>query len=137
MSKSRLTANEYARRYRAKKRAKGLCYWGGCNRKALGKSLCKVHRQRELKRITLYTHGHDAVEHYDLQIRKQKNLCAICECRLTRPQRDHNHATNQKRGVLCTQCNCSLERLESKPAWVESALTYLSKWGKLCIAQNS
>lgn len=49
------------------------------------------------------------VEQYNEMLEKQNGCCAICE----RPRElferrlsvDHNHATNEIRGLLCTYCN--------------------------------
>ena len=37
---------EYQRAYRAKKRAAGLCFWGGCNLVTFGGVTCKKHKKQ-------------------------------------------------------------------------------------------
>ena len=52
------------------------------------------------------------IKDYDLLMRDQNNCCAICG----RPQEvlsrslsvDHNHLTNEVRGLLCDKCNLGL-----------------------------
>jgi ssDNA-binding Zn-finger/Zn-ribbon topoisomerase 1 len=38
---------------------------------------------------------------------------------------DHDHASGEIRGVLCSQCNLALGQLEDDPARIEGLLTYL------------
>lgn len=49
------------------------------------------------------------IEQYDNLLAKQKGCCAICdrpaESFSTRLAVDHNHATKEIRGLLCTYCN--------------------------------
>lgn len=55
----------------------------------------------------------------------QAQRCAVCSSPLTENSViDHDHATGQVRGVLCTSCNSGLGWLE-KPGWVEAARAYL------------
>ena len=44
---------------------------------------------------------------------------------------DHNHATEQKRGLLCHKCNRALGLLSESAEVVLSALCYLQKWDEL------
>jgi hypothetical protein len=54
---------------------------------------------------------------YDLILRKQRGLCAICQTPAVEfNQRlcvDHNHKTGQIRGLLCDNCNKNLGVIEN------------------------
>lgn len=70
-------------------------------------------------------------EWYENKYREQSGLCAICR-KPPEPNRrlciDHNHATEQYRGLLCLRCNTALERMETIPDWHSKALEYLGKY---------
>lgn len=70
------------------------------------------------------------VEWYDAKMKTQRGVCAIC-AGLNGAQRlciDHDHVTEQRRGLLCTRCNSALERVESISAWGTLALAYLQQY---------
>jgi len=49
-----------------------------------------------------------AIEEYDMLMKKQSNVCAICQDVCGSGKRlavDHNHQTGRIRGLLCNQCN--------------------------------
>jgi len=63
---------------------------------------------------------------------EQKNLCAICKM----PSKDghelsidHNHKTNQVRGLLCKECNRALGLFGDNINTVQNALNYLQERG--------
>ena len=93
----------------------------------------KKYRKAHPDKIQAYARDHKlgrgAHDHFLAQLTIQKSLCAICEKTLvTGPdkQQDHDHVTNQFRGVLCAQCNVRLGWVES--SWLPKALTYLKSW---------
>jgi len=65
----------------------------------------------------------------------QNGRCAICaqEIRLRGPKGrdkvvvDHDHATGQVRGLLCTPCNLMIGYANDKPACLQSAISYLER----------
>lgn len=64
---------------------------------------------------------------YDRLLAQQNGVCAICE----HPEKirtslsvDHDHETNEVRGLLCFNCNSSLGKLE---AHMDNLLAYLDK----------
>jgi hypothetical protein len=72
--------------------------------------------------------GKGAVEHFDVQLVKQKQRCAICKKPLPkRKHRDHKHSSGKWRGVLCTKCNTWLAPIEDKH-YLKKALKYIKKW---------
>lgn len=66
-----------------------------------------------------------------VKLAEQGNKCAICQ----RPFRwasethyDHNHETNQFRGVLCTKCNTALGLFDEDQDRMLKAVEYLKDW---------
>lgn len=56
------------------------------------------------------------------------NQCGICECPFPDPRKrhvDHDHVTNQVRGVLCEQCNHGLGNFKDDPELLTKAIDYL------------
>lgn len=65
-------------------------------------------------------------------IKSQNNQCAICGemFSLKRDTHvDHNHNTNEVRGILCSNCNTSLGGFKDSINNLESAIQYLKKFG--------
>ncbi len=61
---------------------------------------------------------------YKTMLAKQKNKCLICNVEDMLVV-DHNHKTNEVRGLLCNGCNCAIGLLRDDPAILQSAITYL------------
>ena len=65
-------------------------------------------------------------EQYQQMLADCGNACEICRTPFTsRPFIDHDHTTNEVRGLLCTQCNSALERIDTFAEWCDWALEYL------------
>lgn len=64
---------------------------------------------------------------------RQRGVCVIC---LTgRAEHvDHDHATGEVRGILCSGCNSGLGSFGDDPDRVYEALTYLLAWDQLLVA---
>ncbi len=56
----------------------------------------------------------------------QGGLCAICQRPNIRRRLalDHNHTTNEIRGLLCDPCNSAMSRLDAIPGWAQKAEAY-------------
>ncbi len=69
------------------------------------------------------------LDYYLSLLNKQKNRCAICrksEPFLNRRLAiDHCHRTGKVRGLLCTNCNTFLGRIEDNPKLLERAIAYV------------
>jgi hypothetical protein len=75
-------------------------------------------------------YGKGASQHRRMQLIEQNNVCAICNQTFTGrlPDIDHNHDTQQLRGILCSPCNKALGMFRDDIDIVESAARYLRKW---------
>jgi len=71
-------------------------------------------------------------DEFRLKIASQDNRCEICqEMFIKTPQVDHDHATNQNRGLLCRFCNLLLGNAHDNISVLEKAVQYLKKYGEL------
>tara|TARA_R110000803_G_C11804555_1_gene299859 strand:+ start:66 stop:566 length:501 start_codon:yes stop_codon:yes gene_type:complete len=68
-------------------------------------------------------------QEYHGLVEYQNGKCAICFTELSemsrRPNIDHDHSTNEVRGILCTGCNTGLGHLGDNIEGLERALYYL------------
>jgi Recombination endonuclease VII len=88
----------------------------------------KTYMTDYLRKYGLYHKYGIAEADYNDMFDRQRGVCAICK---QPPNKralhvDHDHVTGQIRGLLCTRCNNSLERLEKFPGWATSAEHYLT-----------
>ncbi len=44
---------------------------------------------------------------------------------------DHNHSTNEPRGVLCHNCNVALGNFKDNPELLQKAIVYLNKYSEV------
>src|ERR1700756_1150603 len=65
---------------------------------------------------------------YNKLLASQGLACAICKRAPGKRmlEIDHNHQTNEIRGLLCKSCNLKLYGVDEKE-WLETALKYLEK----------
>lgn len=67
---------------------------------------------------------------------EQNGKCAICQKGQFPFEKmfdrvlvlDHDHKTNQVRGLLCNSCNRALGLLKDNPVFTQNATTYLNQW---------
>lgn len=76
------------------------------------------------RRDGLYRRYGITKQFYEQEVKKQNGKCAICAVREIK-HIDHDHTTNQYRGLLCQECNTGLGKLGDTIEGVEAALTYL------------
>jgi len=70
---------------------------------------------------------------YELIISSQGGMCAICESVLEEGKNqaiDHDHKTNEIRGVLCKHCNMGLGNFKDNPNSLRAAANYLETVNK-------
>jgi len=88
------------------------------------KLLHHQHRKYERRGITK--------EQYDIVFEAQEGVCAICK-KPSKDQQslamDHNHKTNEFRGLLCKECNRALGLLGDNIGILENATNYLKERG--------
>jgi hypothetical protein len=74
-----------------------------------------------------------SLEEYDFMLEQQGDCCAICGTDSPgshgRFVVDHNHTTNEVRGLLCWSCNVGIGHLQDNPQILLSAFNYLSTRG--------
>ena len=72
------------------------------------------------------------IEEYNNKLQDQNNLCAICKSDESGGSGDfyvdHNHTTNQVRGLLCQWCNFMIGQSKEDPEILRSGIDYLQKW---------
>lgn len=71
-------------------------------------------------------------EYFNTLLYKQAGSCGVCLKKFTKkipfnPQIDHNHKTNQIRGLLCRRCNLSIGLLQDNPIIFKNAIKWLKK----------
>ena len=70
--------------------------------------------------------------HRNSLLEEQNNSCAICginESDTTkRLSVDHNHETNQVRGLLCNGCNLGLGQFKDSVVFLSYAIEYLERY---------
>lgn len=100
-------------------------------KKLMGNSI-RSQRVNKLKRYGL------TLERYDEILAGQGGGCAICGKRPgaegCHPNQqflavDHNHVTNQVRGLLCSNCNHMIGKSKESIANLEAGIAYLRLWG--------
>lgn len=78
---------------------------------------------------------------YDLQLAAQNQRCAVCNLTQaetgTRFPYDHDHATGQTRGVLCSRCNGGLGCFSDNVELLKAAIRYLQDWAVLHLPQET
>jgi hypothetical protein len=79
------------------------------------------------KRVTNISSNHRK----DL-LKEQNNSCAICGINGEELKRklsvDHNHETNQVRGLLCNSCNLGLGQFKDSVVFLSYAIEYLERY---------
>ena len=71
------------------------------------------------------------IDRYNSQLESQGNVCAICGDSEPASRdwcQDHDHETNEPRGLLCNRCNAGLGYFRDNPEYLQSAIEYLNKW---------
>lgn len=79
-------------------------------------------------RYSLYSRFRMTVEQYDAKLQEQNGVCAICRKQDTKGRRlsvDHNHATNEIRGLLCQKCNTVIGMCLEDKNTLKAAIEYL------------
>jgi len=90
---------------------------------------------RKSKELDLLKHYNITLDEYHDMLEKQNSVCAICgkpefvkdnNGKTRSLAVDHDHATGEVRGLLCTNCNKALGHIQDSPTLLQSALAYLT-----------
>ena len=88
-----------------------------------------TNNRRRWSRAKLYNFPQEL---YEERLADQGNLCAICGTDTPGGKgqfhADHDHETNQPRGVLCHNCNIALGNFRDNPEILRAAVEYLERW---------
>jgi|ERR1035437_7828854 hypothetical protein len=92
------------------------------------------NNKKRIKEITLKYRYNITIEHYNLLLKEQNNVCAVCKRPETKIykktnkvmdlQVDHNHKTGKVRGLLCSDCNISYGRIKESEEAILNLLEY-------------
>lgn len=92
----------------------------------------KSHYQKYQRKSHLKNKWGLSLDDFDKILRKQNLRCAICRSLQNTFREnfmiDHNHNTNQIRGLLCRRCNLLLGYAKDNPKILNLAEKYLTKW---------
>ena len=92
----------------------------------------KPRRQLQERTNRLLRYGL-SLEAFDVLLKKQSGLCAICSRPMDRssklkiPHVDHNHLTGKVRSLLCGLCNSALGLMQDSPELLRIAAEYLDE----------
>lgn len=109
---------------------RGQCSVEGCTReRAARKKLCHQHQfERRLRRYRLGPDDGFDLWHF------QRGQCAICATAFRTPHDaniDHDHATDEVRGLLCSSCNSGLAAVDAgrrEPTEFERHYLLITPW---------
>jgi hypothetical protein len=98
---------------------------------------CKVCRRKRGNKETTWKYGLKrhyglSVVEYESLLVKQNGLCAICGKPQSDPRKngrlcvDHDHDTNEIRGLLCSNCNTALGLMKDDIHRLAKAIEYLT-----------
>ena len=108
--------NEWSRKYKDKINSKNNAYYHSLTTEE------KILRNRK-QQVSLYGL---TLEDYDAMMERQNGVCAICSTETKGNLHiDHNHQTNEVRGLLCGKCNRAIGLLNDDISLFTKAITYL------------
>ena len=100
---------------------------------AYKRALPKDVRTERAKRYNLQHFYGITPAYLDAAVAAQDGKCAVCATLLTATTKgacvDHNHATGEVRGILCSRCNVALGMFQDDPVILSSAIEYLNDKG--------
>jgi hypothetical protein len=97
--------------------------------KAASRKWAKAHPNKIGEYSRKYLYGIAEAQVQALML-AQENKCAVCRGSLLEGNKtcvDHNHLTNQIRGILCHCCNIGIGMFKDDPLRLELAADYLRK----------
>lgn len=95
-------------------------------------SACNACHSEYLRANNLQIKFGVTTEWYEAKLAEQGGGCAVCKSKSPQSSGyrffaiDHDHKTGYTRGLLCSRCNTSMERIDSYPGWCDSAMSYIN-----------
>lgn len=82
---------------------------------------------RQSRRWSIRTKYGLTEEQFEALLMEQQYRCQVCRVKLTKDitNVDHDHATNQVRGLLCFNCNVAIGHFRDDPNLMEAAASYV------------
>ena len=117
---------DYQRKYREEKKEKLREY--NLVRNQNKAEYLKEYRRNYYQTFKKYNMYGITREDYVLLLESQNNKCKICQLEFVTEgdiRIDHNHDTNQVRGLLCHSCNVALGHMKDDIQLLEKAINYL------------
>ena len=112
--------------YQIKRRAYQINYMATIGRAKANARYCPEKRSQSIVKSYGLT-----LEKYDQILAAQKGGCAICHSKTAKTKRngrfcvDHDHVTEQVRGLLCAACNRGIGLLQDNAEILDAGAAYL------------
>lgn len=116
------------RKFRAKNHQKARAYRRAYYHENLEAS--RQYNRSYCKQADRLRHYGLSPEQFDEMVKAQGGRCAICDSAPEHKQLcvDHDHSSNQVRGLLCDFCNTALGLMADDPLRLAAAVRYLRKF---------
>lgn len=121
---------------RARKNASGRAWWEANRaafneaRKAKRSAASEERKAAISERNRLYKFGITSAD-LETMLAAQDGGCAVCRAPIQLLGRsanvDHDHDTDQVRGLLCRPCNLAIGQMKDSPSRLRAAAAYLEK----------
>lgn len=86
----------------------------------------KTYWKRVSRKRVLAVYGISEID-FQKYFEQQDGKCAICQDMSDKLYVDHNHTTNEVRGLLCMKCNCALGLFNDSLTNLENATKYIKQ----------
>lgn len=125
-----LTQKEDDEFYKHKRYVDGIKSW--CKKcESSARSIRRISNPEAFRRIELKRLYGITIEQYNKMFSEQGGCCAICNRHQAELNKilfvDHDHKSNEVRGLLCQQCNHALGLFRDSQEIINSAINYLNK----------
>lgn len=123
-SRTKGARRTYAQEQYAKRKASGNCVYCGVTARP-GGVICQGCQDESIWKARKRKYGIERDEFYAL-LEKQDQRCAICSVLIDESAHvDHDHRTQDVRGLLCGHCNRGIGCFRDNPEALEMAAEYL------------
>jgi len=115
------------------------CSQDGCGKKSEARGMCEGHYKKIIQchtksyklhnRIRCLKHGFGiTLDEYNAILDSQNGVCAICNNKCVSGRNlavDHDHETDEVRGLLCSKCNTAIGLMDDDSSKMARAIGYL------------